>query len=349
MNTLTGSLADLGWHPYFQQQISLEELENTVPARVVAQHRSELEVATENGNHNFPVTPSMPQITVGDWVLLDTTGGFVRLLDRQSCFRRKTAGSQSTEQLIAANVDTAFIVCSLNEDFNLNRIERYLSLIHDAGAEPVVVLTKKDLCDDYEPYQQQVQTLGPLLSVIAVNALEPAARAALLPWCQSGRTVVLLGSSGTGKSTLTNTLLQEQKQATAAIREDDAKGRHTTTGRSLLHLPEGGMVLDTPGMRELQLVDMQSGVLATFADIEELAQQCRFTDCQHHNEPGCAVKAAVESDELDERRLTNYRKLLREQALNAASLAERRASDKALGKFYKRVMGESVKNKRGSG
>ena len=157
----------------------------------------------------------------------------------------------------------------------------------------------------------------------------------------------MLGSSGAGKSTLTNTLLGEEIQATQTIREDDSKGRHTTTARSLIPMRGGAMLLDTPGMRELQLADTAAGVAATFADIEELATQCRFNDCQHQSEPGCAVQTAIEKGDLDERRLSNYEKLMREQALNSASLAERRASDKSLGRFYKKVINESVRNKRG--
>lgn len=341
------SLASFGWQPFFQQQLTLEEHESALPARIVEQHRNEFEVITAQGSQVIQIGSSMPQMTVGDWVLLREDRSFARLLDRQSCFRRKVAGGRFEEQLIAANVDTAFIVCSLNDDFSLNRIERYLAMVHDAGAEPVVVLTKRDLCAQAEALQQQVQALGSLLAVHAVNGLMAAARDQLMPWCGNGRTVVMLGSSGAGKSTLTNTLLGEQVQATAAIRDEDSKGRHTTTQRSLLAMPGGAMLLDTPGMRELQLVDMAEGVTATFADVEELTRQCRFNDCGHQSEPGCAIRAAIAGGELDERRFLNYEKLMREQAMNAASLAQKRANDKKLGKYYKRTLSQSVRNKRG--
>lgn len=341
------SLAELGWQPFFQQQLGLEELDVLTPMRLVEQYRQEVELMGEAGELQLALLASMPQMVVGDWVLVNESGGFERLLERSTCFRRVAAGHQKQEQLIAANVDTAFIVCSLNDDFNLNRIERYLAMVHDAGAEPVVVLSKKDLCDQVEDRLAQVRSLAPLLAIEAVNSLEEESTEVLSPWCRPGHTIVMLGSSGAGKSTLTNTLLGEEKQATAAIREDDSKGRHTTSSRSLISMAGGAMLLDTPGMRELQLVDMQAGVATTFADIEELARGCRFNDCQHHSEPGCAVRAAIESDDLDERRLLNYEKLMREQAHNAASLAERRASAKSLGKFYKKTIDQSVRNKRG--
>ncbi|MEE4144856.1 MAG: ribosome small subunit-dependent GTPase A [Halieaceae bacterium] len=331
------TLASLGWRPFFQQQLSLEEWELAVPARILEQHRTELELATEYGMQILAVTPSIPVLTVGDWVLLDQRGGFLRLLERQSCFRRKAAGSKVAEQLLGANIDSAFIVCSLNDDFNLNRIERYLSVVNNAGVEPVVVLTKIDLCPDPAGLLQAVQGLDRRLCVVAVNALSVESVAALEPWCQPGRTIVLLGSSGAGKSTLGNTLMAESRQRTQSIREDDAKGRHTTTRRSLLPLPGGAMIMDTPGMRELQLADCDEGISATFADIEELAERCRFGDCHHDSEPGCAVRQAIEAGRLDERRFLNYRKLSREQAFNSASLSQRRAGDRALGRFYKRA------------
>ena len=345
MNNL--SLANLGWQPFFQQQLSLEEWDTVVPARVIEQHRSIVELATESGTQNLPLSHAMPALTVGDWLLLDTEGEFLRLLERQSCFSRKAAGSKLAEQLIAANVDSAFIVCSLNDDFNLSRIERYLSLVHNAGAEPVIVLSKADLCPDPQALQQQVQTLNPLLCVESVNSLSADSIAVLMPWCKPGKTVVLLGSSGAGKSTLGNALLGETRQLTASIREEDAKGRHTTTRRSLFALPGGAMILDTPGMRELQLAECAEGVAQAFADIEELATQCRFGNCAHGGEPGCAVQRAIEFGELDERRFSNYLKLAREQALNGASLAERRAGDRELSRYHKRVQKEAKGMKRG--
>ena len=341
------SLTELGWQGVFRQQLTLEEHGRLQPMRLIEQSRQEVTLIGEQGCFTLALLSSMPQMVVGDWVLVNSEGSFERLLDRSTCFRRIAAGHQKQEQLIASNVDTAFIVCSLNDDFNLNRIERYLAMVHDAGAEPVVVLTKKDLRTDGDELSAQVRALSANLVVESVNSLEPETAQILSPWCRQSHTVVMLGSSGAGKSTLTNTLLGEQRQLTAQIREDDSKGRHTTTARSLIPMAGGAMLLDTPGMRELQLVDMQAGVAATFSDIETLAGQCRFNDCRHDSEPGCAVQAAIAGETLSARRLENYNKLMREQALNAATLAQRRASDKSQGKFIKKTLNQSVRNKRG--
>lgn len=333
-------LANLGWQPFFQQQLSLEELERLTPARVIEQHRSLFEAITPNRTISLPVTSSLPPLAVGDWVLLGPDGKFNRRLDRKSCFKRKAPGSQLTEQLIAANIDTAFIVCSLNDDYNLSRIERYLAMVKAAGVNPVIVLSKADLCDDLTACSAQVQALDPMLCVEPVNCLDSYSVRALLPWCRPGETLVMLGSSGSGKSTLSNALLGAEFQDTGPIREKDAKGRHTTTRRSLFEMPCGAMILDTPGMRELQLTDCEKGVNLVFADIGALASGCRFNDCRHEAEPGCAVQQAIDNGNLDERRLNNYRKLLREQAHNSASFAQQRARDREFAVHVKRMLNE---------
>jgi len=342
------SLATLGWNNLFQQQLTLEDLEHQyVIARVSEHHRSGYKLISEHGSIDLEIHKSLPSMAVGDWILLDQEQRFVRLLDRQSLFRRKAAGTKVSEQLISANVTTLFIVCSLNDDFNLSRIERYLAIAHEAEVEPVIVLTKADLTDDEAEKRSQVQKLDPLLMVESLNALDINECQRLSAWCKTGNTVAFMGSSGVGKSTLVNTLLNEQTQLTGGIREDDSKGRHTTTSRSLHLMPTGAVLIDTPGMRELQLVDCADGVAETFSDVESLASQCRFSDCQHIDEPGCRVREAIESGELEERRLTNYLKLLREQRRNTATLAEQRASHKQMTKFYKKVQGASRSQKKG--
>ena len=338
-------LKALGWGPHFLQQLSLEEFEQCRPGRILQQHKNQLQVATEDGLIDLPMSSTMPAVVVGDWLLLDNEGRYLRLLDRFSLFSRKAAGTKVQTQLIAANVDTAFVVTSINQDFNLSRIERYLTLVHEAGVEPVIVLTKADLSANVDSSVEAIQSLDPMLMVEAVNALAMDSVAKLLPWCGEGRTVLFLGSSGVGKSTLVNTLMGGTIQVTSGIREDDSKGRHTTTGRSLHPLPSGGLLLDTPGMRELQLADVEDGLEKTFADISALAQSCRFTDCSHVSEPGCAILAALESGEIDDRRMENYRKIMREQQINSATLAEKRSRDKALGKFYRTVQSESRRRK----
>lgn len=337
----------LGWKPFFQQQLTLDDYQDTLFARVIAHHRSGYVVVSEQGETHLPIHPSLPSMTVGDWVVLDSQQQFSRLLERRSLFSRKAAGSKVAEQLIAANVDTVFIVCSLNHDFNLSRIERYLALINETDVEPVIVLTKADLCDDADELKAQVQKLDPLLMVESVNGLDESDVAKLMSWCGEGQTVAFIGSSGVGKSTLVNTLLGEQEQATGGIREDDSKGRHTTTSRSIHLLPSGGILMDTPGMREIQLADCEAGVSETFADVEALAENCRFSDCQHQTEPGCAVQAAIEDGTLEMRRFTNYQKLLREQAHNGATLAEQRAQSKQFGKMVRSIVGEKRKHQRG--
>ncbi len=329
-----------------------------MPARIVMQHKSELVVLTEGGPLTIKTqaksSDEQQRLTVGDWVLLDEGQKIHRLLDRLSVFSRKAAGTKVDEQLLAANVDTLFIVCSLNHDFNLNRIERYLVLANDAGVEPVVVLSKADLCESQEvvnDYISQIQSLDPFLMVVALNTLDASCKSQLAPWCKPGKTLALLGSSGVGKSTLVNTLLDDAAQDTHSIREDDSKGRHTTTGRSLHIIASddttyGGLVLDTPGMRQLQLANSEEGIEETFADIMQLSRQCKFGDCHHESEPGCAVQSAIESGELALRRLQSFHKLQREDAFNSASLSEKRDKDKKLGKMIRSVMTDKNLKKR---
>ncbi len=345
--SISNSLPELGWSPFFQQQLSLQEWEECSFVRVVAHHRSNIEVMGEQGQLRLPLVANSVSLTVGDWLLLDADQRILRRLERQSLFSRKAAGTRVAEQFIAANIDTLFVVSSLNDDFNPSRIERYLALAHEAGVEPVLVLTKADCCDQPESYVEQARSIAPMLSMKTVNALDQESSSVLEPWCGPGQTVALLGSSGVGKSTLLNTLLGKTSQATAGIRQDDSKGRHTTTARSMHFLEAGGMLLDTPGMRELQLGECEHGLEEAFNDIIRLAESCRFKDCRHQEEPGCAVREAVRSGRLEQRRLDNYAKLLREQAINAESLAERRARDRGLGRYYRSVQKASTRWKRG--
>ena len=331
--TIKFTLKQLGWRSFYQQQLTIEENEQLIPARILSQHCSLIIVQSADQKISLDIHLVNEPVTVGDWILLNEHQQFVRSLSRHSEFSRKAAGSQISKQLIASNIDTVFIVSSLNSDFNLSRIERFLALANEAHVEPVILLTKADKCADPYEYIDQIHQLDALLMVEAVNTLDESDIARLLPWCQTGQTIAFLGSSGVGKSTLINGLLGNAVQLTGGIREDDSKGKHTTTGRSLHAMDNGALLLDTPGMRELQLVACESGINETFSDISQLAEQCKFSNCSHQNEPKCAVRNALKKGDIDDERLTNYFKLQREQARNGATLAEQRAADKSFQKY----------------
>lgn len=336
-------LETLGWQPYFAQQTSIDELAEKPPVRIVEVHRAALQVV---GDDLTETVPPRSDATVGDWLLLDRDDPpSSRLLDRKSLIRRRAPGTDQRVQLIAANIDTAFIVSSCNQDFNVARLERYIALAFDADITPVIVLTKADLASGVQRYADEARTISALVSVVALDARGDEPGAMLADWCQPGQTVAFLGSSGVGKSTLTNALVGTRSIETQAIREDDAKGRHTTTRRQLYIVPGGCLVLDTPGMRELQLTDAASGIDDVFADLHDLSTQCRFNDCQHTTEPGCAVLGAIDRGEADPARLGRWRKLIAEDAFNSASLAERRNKDKTFGKMVRQIKKQDTKRR----
>jgi ribosome biogenesis GTPase len=327
------TLKTLGWQAWFSQQTSVDELEATPPVRVVDVQRSGLHV---KGDGIDDVIPPRQDATVGDWFLFDREQPKEsRLLDRKSLIKRRAAGTGRHVQLIAANVDTVFIVTSCNQDFNVARLERYIALALEAGVTPVIVLTKTDLCDDPEPYVEAARAISHRVPVVALDARGGQPKTVLAEWCTPGQTVAFLGSSGVGKSTLTNALSGKNLIETQSIREDDAKGRHTTTSRHLYILPDGCAVLDTPGMRELQLADAAAGVGDLFSDLEDLAGQCKFSDCQHQSEPGCAITEAIEAGDIDPQRLKRWQKLVAEEKFNSASLAERRLKERSFGKMVR--------------
>jgi ribosome biogenesis GTPase len=348
MTDMTPGLADFGWSHHFNAQRDPEAADGLLPARVVAVHRDALEVAgpAATGRVAQVADPGDEEglATVGDFVLVDpATGRARRVLVRKSLFKRKAAGTGRRVQLVAANVDTLFVVTSCNQDFNVARIERYLALAREANVTPVVLLTKADLVDDPADYEHAAARIMPGLFVECLDGRDADAAARLAPWCGTGQTVALLGSSGVGKSTLVNTLAGGA-QAVAGIREDDGHGRHTTTGRSMHRLASGGWLIDTPGMRELQLADVEDGIAAVFSDIASLAAGCRFADCRHAGEPGCAIEAAVASGALGAGRLGRYRKLLAEDARNSASIHERRQRERGFGKVVREAT--RLKNRR---
>lgn len=322
MSARTARLNELGWTPFFSSQISDDDQATLQPVRVMAVHRGQIAVAGGTfesliSPHISGATEEAAHATVGDWLLINEASQIVRVLDRANVFKRRTPGNVRKEQLIAANVDTLFVVASCNQDFNIARLERYLVLAREVGVTPVVVLTKADKTDTASVYAEQARTLQPDLQVETVNAKDPASAARLAMWCGKGKTVALVGSSGVGKSTLINTLTGSSDILTQAVRENDGKGRHTTTVREMHRLPQGGWLMDTPGMRELHLSDAPEGLAEVFDDIVMLALQCRFSNCGHDNEPGCAVRPKLANGTLDPARYARWRKLVAEDTANA--------------------------------
>jgi len=328
------TLTDLGWTPALAEAFEPYKAQGLVPARVAVAYGATFRVLTEDGDELADVPGRMRHEArgrrdlpaVGDWVALrpaDVPGGratIQAILPRTSLFSRKAAGDETAEQVLAANVDTAFLVTGLDHDFNLRRLERYLALTWESGATPVILLNKADLTTTLDQQVAQVREIAPDVPVHAISARENRGLDALTPYLQPGRTVVVLGSSGVGKSTLINRLLGEERLKTGEVRASDHRGRHTTTHRELVVLPGGALLIDTPGMRELHLWSADAGLDEAFEDIAEIARECHFTDCRHENEPRCAVKAAVAGGRLSAGRLENYRKLQAE----LRALAERR-------------------------
>lgn len=325
-----------GWSDARQTQFDSHARAGLQPGRIVAAHRGLYEVAMAggiqaaqvSGRHRHGALGPDDFPAVGDWVALQHAPGDARaviqhVLPRLSRFARLAVGASGTTQVVAANVDTVFLVAALNRDFNLRRLERYVAAAWESGAQPVVVLSKADLCDDPQAQALAAEAVAPGVGVHLVASLQGAGLADLAPYLAPGKTVALLGSSGAGKSTLLNALAGREVMATGAIREDDDRGRHTTTHRELVALPSGGLLIDTPGMRELGLLDATEGVSQAFDDVEALARACRFHDCGHDAEPDCAVRSAVAAGTLTPERLASYSKLQREAAYQARRTDQR--------------------------
>lgn len=331
------TLAELGWKPAFEREYE-KYRERYKLARVAVEQRGQYVVLSETGE--MPATVSGKLMhdalgrcdypAVGDWVLVTCPPGDDRavihgILPRTSKFSRKVAGLVSEEQIVAVNIDVVFICMGLDHNFNLRRLERYLVLAWESGALPVVVLTKADICDNLPGRLAETLTVAAGTEVIPISSVDGTGLPVLSERLAGGLTGALLGSSGVGKSTLVNALLGEQRQATTEVREDDSRGRHTTTYRELIPISGGGLIIDTPGMRELSFHggDDFSGA---FDDIEGLAGQCRFADCRHENEPGCAVLQAIDEGLIERERLVNYRKMQREAALAEQKARRRQAA-----------------------
>ncbi|SHE81528.1 ribosome biogenesis GTPase [Loktanella atrilutea] len=332
---MTDALAALGWSAFEADQLGDADLGLT-PARISSVNRRNVNALGTDAPLRLVADPgiSTASFAVGDWVLCDRAAAhLVRRLDRRSLLQRGAEHRTGQRQLIAANLDTLFIVTSCNADFNVARLERYLALAHDADIAPAILLTKADQTEEADGYIVQARALGDL-PVLAINAKGADVTDTLASWCGPGQTVALVGSSGVGKTTLANALTG-RTDATQDIREDDARGRHTTTKRSLHALPTGGWLIDTPGMRGLAVADVTAGIDATFPEISALTGACRFRDCLHDGEPGCAVQAAVEAGLIDADRVRRYRKLRAEDAQATESVAASHARKRRTGKSGK--------------
>jgi ribosome biogenesis GTPase len=339
-------LQDLGWNGYFEalwKERFGDEEETAKPVRVVSQERGLWRIAGEFGECWAEPSGKLRGVAdvegesawpaVGDWVAAEFVGDDRAILHwvlpRRGVFSRKAPGKRVEQQVIAANVDLAFLVAALDMDFSPRRLERYLAQCWDSGVRPVIVLNKADGRDDLGAHIASTERVAIGAPVLALSARTGQGMEALEALLSPGKTIVLLGSSGVGKSTIVNRLLHEEKQATRPTREADSKGRHTTTARELFRLPGGALLMDTPGLREFALWNVDSGFSEAFADIEALARECRFGDCRHEDEPGCAIRAAIESGTIDEARVENRKKLEREQEF------QRRKSDPEAMQEYK--------------
>ncbi len=351
------TLQDYGWSDHFDGahgRLPIDDAQraDVRQARVMAVHRDALDVAGPSFAGRIPMPAWQPRQdgdeenrpTTGDWLALHAgTHRILAIYPRVSLFKRRSAGTTARVQLIAANVDTVLFVTSANRDFNVARLERYLALAQEATVTPVIIITKTDLVGDASAYVEQARAIRPGLAVMTVDARDVAFLQQLEPWLGRGQTIALMGSSGVGKSTIVNSLMGSSVQDTQGIRDADARGRHTTSGRSMHRLQSGAWLMDTPGMRELQIVDATSGIDAVFDDVAAIAKQCRFSNCRHGNEPGCAIRAAIGQGTLDPSRLERFEKLRQEERSNSAHAHVAHSKRRSAGKLSRRIFANKPK------
>ena len=356
------SLADFGWDAHVEAAFApYADKADSQPARVLIEFNHNYRVATAQGEldavlagrvkHHARSRAELP--AVGDWVVVrkrpeEDRGAIVAVLERRSRFSRRMAGQVTDEQVVAANADVVFLVMAMDDDFSPRRLERYLLMARESGASPVVLLTKPDLSDDLPGRVADAVAVAGDVPVHVVSPKTSEGLALVASYLTAGRTGALLGSSGVGKSTIINRLAGVDRQRTREVRAVDSKGRHTTSHRELIVLPDGGLIIDTPGMRELQLWEAAGGIRETFEDIEALAGQCRFTDCRHRGEPGCAVSAAVAAGSLPSARVDSYHQLQAELDYLARQQDERaQIEEKRRGKIGAKALRQHLKSKRG--
>ncbi|MGI1657869.1 MAG: ribosome small subunit-dependent GTPase A [Desulfitobacterium sp.] len=357
-------LKELGWNDCLQEQFQPYLANGFQAGRVLAEYRNRFKVgipsgevwASVSGKMRYSAMERRDFPAVGDWVILgspETSASIGSeealiqgILPRKSKFSRKVAGKTTDEQIIATNIDKVFLVNALNMDFNVRRIERYLTLAWESGATPVLVLSKTDLCNDVQSKISQVEEAAPGVTIFSISCLTGDGIEEITDYVRPGDTIALLGSSGAGKSTLVNHLLGQEVQETQTVRENDSRGRHTTTSRELFLLPQGGVLIDTPGMRELQLYGTGEGLSEAFEDIYGYAERCRFSDCQHDGEPGCAVLQAINAGSLSQERYTSFKKLQRESQyiVRKTNLYERLEEKKKWKKINQQIK-EHYRNK----
>jgi len=319
-------LSDIGWNKNIDAKYQKLGIINVILGRVIFHSGKQYKIITTEGEITANLSNSyinsikskLELPSVGDWVCLKQIDEFrpfqiIKLIPRKNKLSRKVSGTKSEEQIIASNIDIVFIVTSADQDFNIRRLERYLAIINEIGAQPIIILNKIDINNDYKQYILEIKKNLPEITKLSISAITMENIDEVKQFIKPGITIVLVGSSGVGKSTLINNLLGYKRQAVGKIREKDSKGRHVTTSRELIMMPNGGMLIDNPGLRELQLWSSELGISKTFEDIDELSRQCRFTNCTHNTEPGCIVKKAIEIGQISQERVDSYKKLLREQ------------------------------------
>jgi len=343
-------LKELGWDQNLSKISNEDDTNNIIPGRISTHSGKHYVVITQDGEHKAIISNSFLKSinqksdipTVGDWVGLEVnpeinTNHIRFVFPRKNKLSRKVAGTKSEEQIIASNIDIVFIMTSADSDFNVRRLERYLSMVYEINAHPIIVINKIDKTNDFEKYKTKAEKICRDVPIITISAKEGKGIEEISKYTKIGKTIVLVGSSGVGKSTLINYLLGYSRQAVGEIRKSDDKGRHITTSRELIILPNGGIIIDNPGIRELQLWSSGEGISKLFSDIEEISKLCKFKDCSHEHEPGCAVKKAVEEGTITIERLNSYKKLLREKDHLSLrrDIYKKRKKDKKLAKMYR--------------